>query len=295
MCDGSRGWVLLDEAAEQGLGRALTWASQRSLRETHLLAEGGAGVLARRAALFREPPVVWRIDGNELERAVPEPPAAVTEPAVAALDLVHHLTDAGLDIVIEQGIVRGEVLGLEVARIEVDDRGAARIEVGVGRHDRDAFALVHGELPPAEALASVAESVRQHRRPGAVGHPFGRLVPERWMRATVMAEPGLIGAVSLEPVEPTVGRESVKETAPALAVGRDPDGAPLLAAFSVGIDLDLVPAAADARAAHAPLAELLLVVPTRDDHPVTHALADALREPARVVAFAGDFRTAARG
>jgi hypothetical protein len=53
---------------------------------------------------------------------------------------------------------------------------------------------------------------------------------------------------------------------------------------SVGIDLDLVPFAADARGAVGLAdARLLLAVPERDDHPVTRAVATRLRQPAEVV------------
>ena len=55
---------------------------------------------------------------------------------------------------------------------------------------------------------------------------------------------------------------------------------------SSGIDLDVVPWAADARAFLAsPEAELVIAVPERDASPVTVALAQALRNPARVVAL----------
>jgi hypothetical protein len=60
---------------------------------------------------------------------------------------------------------------------------------------------------------------------------------------------------------------------------------------SVGVDLDLVPAAAEARLALASDARLLLVVPERDDHPVTRALAARLKQPAEVVAVSGDWRS----
>ena len=53
---------------------------------------------------------------------------------------------------------------------------------------------------------------------------------------------------------------------------------------SAGIDLDLVPFAADARdALGGPDARLLLAVPERDDHPVTRELAARLAVPAEVV------------
>ena len=62
----------------------------------------------------------------------------------------------------------GEILGLEIARVVVDDTGA-RIEVGVGRHDREAFAMLHGDLPPEAALAGVIATVRRHRTGAAEG------------------------------------------------------------------------------------------------------------------------------
>ncbi len=59
---------------------------------------------------------------------------------------------------------------------------------------------------------------------------------------------------------------------------------------SAGIDLDLVPTAADARLLLDPDAELLVVVPARDAHPVTRALAARLHRPARLVPLDGDWR-----
>ena len=44
--------------------------------------------------------------------------------------LVEIIIDGGVDVVVEQGILRGEVLGLEVARI-VD----GKLEVGVGKFE----------------------------------------------------------------------------------------------------------------------------------------------------------------
>ena len=61
-------------------------------------------------------------------------------------------------------------------------------------------------------------------------------------------------------------------------------GAPVVVVCSAGIDLDLVPFAADARDALAePDTRLLLAVPEGDDHPVTRELAARLAVPAEVV------------
>ena len=82
-------------------------------------------------------------------------------------------------------------------------------------------------------------------------------------------------------------RVSVKD--PLRRGRRSGDGVVVVVA-PVGIDLDLVPYAADARSALAPDARLVLVVPERDAHPVTLALAAALAAPAEVVAVPGDWR-----
>ena len=120
------------------------------------------------------------------------PPHVPVVPLEAALDLVGLLRDAELDIVVEHGHVRGEVLGLEVARVVTDD-GPPHVEVGVGRHDREAFAMVHGDVEAATALRHVVDEVRRHRRRGDLAHPLARLVPERWLRSEVMRHPDLVG------------------------------------------------------------------------------------------------------
>lgn len=278
---GPRGWVLLDEDPELRLGRALAWAHQRGVTDLHVLADQGAGVLARRADAFASPPTVWAVAGRSLERAVPAPAHVVAPGPEAVESLVALLEAAGVEVVVEHGELVGEILGLEIARVVVDPGAGPRLEVGVGRHDREAFALLHGDLPAPEALTSVVDAVRRHRRADAPAHPLNRLAAERWLRHQVLAEPSLAGAARLTAAEPTVRRSSVKSVAPAIAVGHDDDGA-VVVACSTGVDLDLVPAAADARSAHAPDARLVLVVPERDAHAVTARLAAALREPAEL-------------
>jgi hypothetical protein len=285
----SRAWLLLDDQPARRLGWALAWADQRGPQRIDLLTDTAAGTLARRASCFERAIDVWWVDDDAIVRAEADEPHVVVAPPEQALDLVPALHDAGLDIVIEHGQVRGEILGLEVARVHVDG-GSARIEVGVGRHDRDAFALVHGDVPTGEALATVAGQVRRHRRPGDLTHPLARLAPEGWLRTVLIEHPAMIGAATLEPVEATLPRVSVKDPSPAIATGRTATGAPLVVACSVGVDLDLVPAASDARLAYAPDATLVLAVPERDAVPVTRRLAATLDRPAEVVTVANDFR-----
>lgn len=297
---GERGWVLAQDDPGRALGPALAWARSKDVTELHVLAEDEAGVLARRADAFVDPPQVWQVTGRAVTAAEPVehlalagPPEGADADALArATDL---LRDAGAEVLVEHGEVVGEVLGLEVARVVVDDQGT-RLEVGVGRHDREAFALLHGELPPEAAVAKVVSSVREHRRAGATPHPLNRLGAERWLRARLLAEPSLAGAAELHAVPPTRRRSSVKDVVPAPATGADQTGAPVVVAASVGIDLDLVPSAADVRSRDSQAdARLVLVVPERDAHAATRALAARLVHPAEVVTVPGDWAAGPAG
>jgi hypothetical protein len=148
---------------------------------------------------------------------------------------------------------------------------------------------MHGAVPTREALAGVVEAVAVHRRPGAPPHPLRRLGAERRVRAELIADPGLVGCEVLAVAPPPVPRPNLKDPVPCVATGLDLEGRPVVVVCSVGIDLDLVPFAADARAAVAGAVgamsspRLVLAVPPRDDHPVTRALAARLRQPAEVV------------
>jgi hypothetical protein len=294
---GSAAWLLLDAAPLTALGPALVWADRRGATEIHLVAGADVGVLARRASLFAPAPHVWALPapGGALEPAVADPPA-VAEVAPPAPELAELLVDADLEVVVEGGLVRGEVRGLEVARI-VHGQSTAGVpldepllEVGVGQADRELTEMLHGNLAPVEQLARVGEIVRDLRRPDVDRHPLNQLVPERWLRSTLIDDPARIGLRHLRAVPTAVPRANLRDRGIAAAVGEDPDGATVVVACSVGVDLDLVPAAADTRLSVAPDAPLLLVVPERDAHPVTVALAARLTRPAELVALAGDWR-----
>jgi hypothetical protein len=291
---GERGWFLAGDEPARALGPALAWAERHQVTELRVLAEDRTGVLARRAEAFVPTPGVWAVEGRSLRPATSEEAGDTTGvPPPEAEEFALLLRDLGVDVVVEHGELSGEVLGLEVARVVRGDDGVIALEVGVGRHDREAFATVHGDLPTRHALQAVIDVVRAQRRPAAEGHPLSRLAPERWARAAVVADPGLVGCAHLEPVVPVLPRVSVKEVTAACAVGEDLDGRPVLVAASVGIDLDLVPTAAEARDTYAPGARLLLAVPERDAHPITHALAARLRRPAEVVVLPADWRASA--
>jgi hypothetical protein len=293
---GEAAWLLLDAQPVTALGAALVWADRRGAHDVHLVVPAAdAGVVARRAACFAPAPTVWALDGTTLVAATPAP-VAQAAPAEPAVELAELLVDAELEVLVEDGIVRGEVLGLEVARIvhgtstAGEPLDAPLLEVGVGQADRELTGMLHGTLPPHEQLARVIEIVRTHRRADAPPHPLNQLVPERWLRSRLVADPARLSLRELRPVPAAIPRPNLRDKGIAVAAGTDEGGAPVVVACSVGIDLDLVPAAADARLSIDPGARLLVVVPERDAHPVTGALAARLAAPATVVPLEGDWR-----
>lgn len=300
---GPEAWVYVPEMTVgpgRGLGAVLVWADRHDAVHLHVLLDAppddGLGVLARQARYFAEPRTdVWRISGRDVSEVPPArfPPR---RDVPASPDLVDLLIDAGVEVLVEDGVVRGEVEGLEVARIVHGATSAGvpvdvpYLEVGVGAADRELTAMVHGELTPQAQLARVAEIVRAHRQADAPFHPLNQLAPERWLRARLVRDPGLVGLSVVCPADPGRSRAGLRERDIAVAVGETPKGRTVVVACSVGVDVDLVPTAADARAALHPDAELWLVVPERDDHPTTRHLASCLRAPARVVPVTDDWR-----
>jgi hypothetical protein len=283
--------VTIDQATGAGwfagdrLGPALLWAEKAGVDDLQVVAEtaGRAGVMARQATAFQRPPTVWRVVGpgrREPARPDPLPPIEPLAPEVAAFAAL--LVEAGAEpVAIAGGGLAGEVLGLEVARVVVDGDGP-RLEVGVGKHDREAQRLLRGDVAVEAVLRQAVDTVRRHRRPGAPPHPLNRLARAGWLRAIVVADPGLVGAAHLAPVPSPVAVDDLRQPAPAAAAGVDTEGRPLLVVCSVGVDVDLVPAAADARLADARRPRLVLAVPEGDDVPPIRRLAARLVAPAEI-------------
>lgn len=293
VADGHAG-VLIEDGHPGALAGALLWADRQ--RATHLTVyvDTGAEQVARWAGYFEfgDGPVEVRcVTGGTSEPAA----AAALPTPVPAPEGVDELTallrDAGLEVVVEQGQVRGEILGLEVARLvrwpaEVGGDGELHLEAGVGRFDRDAVAAARPDESPEVALARTIDQVRAHRFPGAPVHPIQLLARPRWLRATAIEDPASVGARRLAPVDMTTEAQGLKDVHPAAACGVDLDGGPMVLVCSTGVDLSLVPLAADTRALHDPGARLVLALPGRDHHAATVALARLLREPAELVDLA---------
>ncbi len=250
---GTSAWVLLDERPERGLGPAMAWALRHQATDV-ILTEHAAGTLARRAIGWTPLVHVWQVADRTLLPAEAEPLAVSPPLPTSHAELEALIREAGAEPIVEHGVLRGEVDGLEVCRV-VDDphSNAVRLEVGVGAHDREAFQLLHGDRPTEEALADVVRAVREHRRPGATRHPLNLLAQERALRAQLVADPTLISATHVRAVAPPIARVNVKDAVPCVAQATIASHQ-VTVVCSTGVDLDVVPFAVDAMAVPCALA-----------------------------------------
>ena len=258
------------------LGGALVWLDRNPAAVAHLVVEHHTGIHARRAAVLAPDLQLHGLTGSDVHSAVVAP---IAEPRRAPDDitpLVAMIERSGAQAVTEDGIVRAEVAGLEVGRVVVGPKGSS-LEVGVGRFDREAGALLHADRPVEPTLVSTIDQIRKHRTAGAVAHPVNRIGRERWLRELVRVDPSLAGITDPELVEPVPPRTSLLEASAAALLGVD-GGRRVLVVFSVGVELGLVPAAADLVAAHRP-DEVRFVLPARDRLPYLERLVERLGVP----------------
>lgn len=87
----------------------------------------------------------------------------------------------------------------------------------------------------------------------------------------------------MEPVEPPLPWFDLPEAGAAPCLGLSDRGDAIVAVCSVGVDLDLIPTAADCRALHSPGAHLVVVVPEGDDVPILHEMSRLLSRPPAIV------------
>ena len=279
--DGGEGWVLLDDRPQRGLGPALAWAVRAGVRRLQILAEEGTGTLARRAAAFRLPIEVWHIAERVLLPAIAEP---IPDPAAAPAEHEQFrslIIEGGAAATVEHGVLIGEVRGLEVCRVVTDEiTGALRLEVGIGQHDREAFQMLHGDVPPVEALAKVVAAVEPHRQHGADPHPLNRLGREQALRARLIDDPVLVLASLVEALASPLARQNLKDPQPSVARAVI-NGDETTLVISAGVDLDVVPFATDARLATGRATRI--VVPARDAFPLQADIAALLHEPIEII------------
>ena len=279
-------WFLIDGDATRSLGAVIAWSAANGIdKPLNILCEQNAGIVARRAGFVTADVTVWQVDDRSVIHAEPAPHIESKVPTMGHMALASLIESGGAEIVIEHGVVLGEVRGLEMCRV-VDDpfTGEARVEVGLGAHDREAFAMVHGHLPTEDAMRQVITAVLPHRSFEADHHPFNRFGVERLLRWKAMQDPASVGCASLAPVEPPVVRTNVKDAVPCVAIGIDADGNTVAVTFVNGIDLDAVPFALDA-ADRLGASRAVLAMRSRDITRSTNTLVSMARTPLSLVSI----------
>jgi hypothetical protein len=259
-----RAYVLADSISD--LGSALHWFHRQGAEGLTVLADqAAAGDLARRAGLFQIDIEVLGVEGAALSAAVPSPVPTPPELSSELWQSAAVIVDAGLTLIDDHGRLTGEILGLEVARVEpaspTDPSSEAALHVGVGEADRQLHGYVHGHLSDVEKLRQASATVAELRRPGNGMHPLSLLARPRWLRSILMADPSMAGLSELEPLVPLRAKAGVFDTEPAAAYSSVDR---VTVVCSVGVDLDLVPEAADYRQRVDSESKLLLVLPPRD-------------------------------
>jgi hypothetical protein len=223
------------------------------------------------------------LDGAQLAPAEPAPIAEPHETPSDTAPLVAMIERSGAVAVDEDGIIRAEVAGLEVGRVVTGPAGSV-LEVGVGRFDREAGALLHADRPVEPTLVDTIEQVRQHRHPGAASHPVNRIGRERWLRTLVLDDPASVGCTSLSLVEPVPPRTSLLETRPAALFGPTVDDATAVVVCTVGVDLGVVPEIVDLLTVTG-ADEARIVIPERDQLPYLGDLLSLLPAPSALISI----------
>ncbi len=286
--------MLVDGPAARLLGPALAWAIRQDATSLHLIVEHDTGLLARRAQRLVFPVTVWYPEDRTLLPVVPEPLAASVSALAEHLAFAAVIEAAGACVNVEHGVVAGEVRGLEVCRVvetptvghfaELGDFDAPAtsdvgvlLEVGVGANDREAFRLLHGDIPTVEALASVVEAVLAHRSPDSIQHPLNRLGQERYLRWELEQDPSLVGMTMVTPHEPPQPRPNLKDPIPCVARGVDSTGQEYTLVCSVGVDVDLIGFVADVQSTVT--SAVIVVLRERDAIALTRELLALLVTP----------------
>lgn len=300
--DDGAAWVLVEGLAARSLGAALAWSIRHDVTSLHLVVDHDTGLLARRAQRLAFPVTVWFPQDRVLLPVVAEPLVEAPPPSPEHLELVSVIEAAGATPNVEHGVVVGEVRGLEVCRVvdqptvghfaELGDIDIAPsldptsekitmdgvlLEVGVGANDREAFRLLHGDIPTVEALAAVVDSVLAHRSPDAPQHPLTRLGQERYLRWRLEQEPGLVGMAAVSPAEPPQPRLNLKDPVPCVARAIGIDGSESMIVCSIGVDVDLVGYVADVQ--EMTDVPVIVALRERDAVPITRELLALLAAP----------------
>jgi len=281
-----RCWVLAeDENPQSVLGKGIFLLTRNPELELCVVFEDieAAGIAARQAiGLKGENKIMYFLEGK-LTQVSPTPFPDTPNTPTLSEEFEAMCRKAGVSIVCENGIWRGEILGLEVVR--VDEGG---IQVGVGRFDREAGELLNSGKNRVEQLIAAANQVRIQRTAAAGAHPLATLSRERWLRHKLLSEPEIIGLSEMTPIDSVHESKNLKDFFPAAAIGTDEDHEQVLCVCSVGIDIGLIPLTAELASLHKP-GRIVIVLPPQDMLPLIIEASHLLNTPSTLIGVDGEW------
>ncbi len=277
-------WLLAeDEEPQLVLGKGIFLLIRNPGLELRVIFEDkeAAGIAARQATgLNAEIKIMYFYDG-ELIQVAPFafPDLAVPTPPLKDFEVMCQ--NAGVSTICENGIWKGEILGLEVVRINEGD-----IQVGVGRFDREAGELLNNGKSQIEQLMAAADQVRSQRTAEAGAHPLATLSREKWLRHELISDPEIIGLLELEPIDPVHAQKNLKGFFPAAAIGKSKEKEKVLCVCSVGVDIGLIPLVAELASLHKP-EQIFIVLPPQDLLPLIEEASHLLDAPSTLIGVEG--------
>ncbi|MBK5222659.1 MAG: hypothetical protein JJE52_07255 [Acidimicrobiia bacterium] len=122
--DGDAAWVAPADGAPVALGAALAWAMRQRASQLHLVVvpsdgAGPLGEVARRGGQFVVPPRVWALAGIDLTEVAAADAEPVLVPPPITAESMLLLEQAGVDVVVEEGVVIGELASLLARPAEI--------------------------------------------------------------------------------------------------------------------------------------------------------------------------------
>lgn len=215
--------VLVGSIVSADIGPYLAFASRRQATGVNIYVSPAAlssmpasatsevmGALSLQGEGFTIPVKVLGVDGTSL----------ISVTALSGLKVVVQDESAGLEFLSHQGasdavdlvlgcgcevlFIRDQMiatyLGLEVAR-STHFEGRVVLEIGVGRNDRMAKTWLGNSKSQTELLNESIGIVKRFRVAASEFHPLAKLSIARWIRLVLKANPGLIEAKRVVPIE----------------------------------------------------------------------------------------------
>ncbi len=165
----------------------------RLYADGHLINEDDA----RRASRCAIQTTCYSLIGRVASLVVPidvSPPTTLADLPADEQTFLDVIVGSGAVAVVENGVLRAEVRGLEVGRvIREAETDRPMLQVGVGKHDRLAQSMMNSSTDLAVTLRNAVETVEKLRVPGAPSHPANTASRSRWLREMVITDPVRFG------------------------------------------------------------------------------------------------------